>query len=66
MISPAVLLLLRIVFAILGLLPFQMNLRIALFMSLKNCVEILMGIGLKLWIPFWYNDHFYYVNSVNT
>jgi hypothetical protein len=38
----AVLLLLRIFFSILGLLPFQMNLRLALSMSLKNCVGILI------------------------
>ena len=48
MILPAVLLLLRIVFDILGFLPFQMNLRIALYMSLKNCVGVLMGIALNL------------------
>jgi hypothetical protein len=47
-VPPAVLLLLRIVFAILGFLPFQMNLRIALSMSLENCVGILMGIALNL------------------
>ena len=43
-----VLLLLKIVFAILCFLPFQMNLRIALSMSLKNCVGILMGFALNL------------------
>jgi hypothetical protein len=48
MIAPAVLLLLRIVFTVLGFLPYQMNLRIALSMSLKNCVGILMGIPLNL------------------
>jgi hypothetical protein len=42
---PEVLLLLRIVFAILDFLFFQMNLRIALFISGKNCVGILMGIA---------------------
>jgi hypothetical protein len=47
-IPPAVLLFLRIVFAILGFLPFQMNLKIVLSMSLKNCVGILMGIALNL------------------
>ena len=31
-----------------GFLPFQMNLKIALSMSLKNCVGILMGIALNL------------------
>jgi hypothetical protein len=35
-------------FPILGFLPFQMNLRIALSMSLKNWVGILMGIALNL------------------
>jgi len=44
MISPTILLLLRTVFTILGFLPFEMNLRIALSLSLKNCVGILMGI----------------------
>jgi hypothetical protein len=43
-----VLLLLRIVFAILGLLFFHMKLRIVLSMSMKNCVGILMGIALNL------------------
>jgi hypothetical protein len=46
---PALLLLFRTVFIILGKL-FQMNLRIALSMSLKNHVGILMGIALNLWI----------------
>jgi hypothetical protein len=44
----AVLLLLRILFAILGFWPFQMNLGISLSMSLKNFVGILMGIALNL------------------
>jgi hypothetical protein len=43
-----VLLLLRIVFTILDVSLFQMNLRIVLYISLKNCVGILMGIALKL------------------
>ena len=47
---PAVLLLLNIVFTILGFLPFQMNLRIALSMSFKKCVGILVGIALNLYI----------------
>jgi hypothetical protein len=38
----------RIVFAVMGFLPFQMNLRIAVSMSLKNCVGILMGVALNL------------------
>jgi hypothetical protein len=48
----AVLLLLRIVFAILDFLPFQMSLRIALSMSLKNCVAILIWIALNLSFAF--------------
>ena len=35
-----------------GFLTFQMNLRTALSVSLKNCVGILMGISLNLWIAF--------------
>jgi hypothetical protein len=42
------LLLLIIVFAIVGFLVFQINLRIALSMSLKNCFGILIGISLNL------------------
>jgi hypothetical protein len=38
----------KIFFSTLGFLPFQMNLRIALYMSLKNSVGILMGIALNL------------------
>jgi hypothetical protein len=44
--------LLRIVFSILGFWPFQMDLRIVLSMSLKNCVRILMGIAWNLQITF--------------
>ena len=52
-ITLAFLLLLRIIFDILGFLPFQiLNLRIAFSMSLKNCVGILMGIALNLHIAF--------------
>jgi hypothetical protein len=47
---PALLLLLSIIFTRLGILPFQMNLRVAFSMSLKNCVGILMGIALNLQI----------------
>jgi hypothetical protein len=47
-IPPEVLLLLRIVFAILGFLLFQMYLHMALSNSVKNQVEILMGIALNL------------------
>jgi hypothetical protein len=50
--SPTVLLLLRSIFTILGFWPFQMNLRIALPLSLKNYVGILMGIALNLLIAF--------------
>ena len=46
--SPEVLLLLRIDFNVLGFLLFQMNLKIALSNSIKNRVEILMGIALNL------------------
>jgi hypothetical protein len=47
-ILPEVPLLLRIVFAVLGFLVFHMKLRIALSISMKNCVGILMGIALNL------------------
>jgi len=47
-IPPEVLLLLRIVFATLGFLLFQMNLQIALSNSMKNWVGILMGIAVNL------------------
>ena len=47
----AIRLLLRIMFSILDFLPFQMTLRIVLSMSLKNCVAILMGIELNLYMP---------------
>jgi hypothetical protein len=57
-ILPAVLLLLRIVFTILGILPFQVNLRIALSISLKSCIGILMGIALNLYIAFCRMDIF--------
>jgi uncharacterized YccA/Bax inhibitor family protein len=62
-IPPSVLLLLCIVFSILGFLPFQMNLKIALSTTLKNCAGILMGIVLNLLIAF--GGHYYYVNSAN-
>jgi predicted RND superfamily exporter protein len=55
-IPSAVFLLLRIVFTILVFLLFQLDLRIALFMSLNNCVGILMGIALK------YSVHICYVH----
>jgi hypothetical protein len=48
LIPPEVLLLLRIVFTILNVLFFHMNLRIAHSLSLKNCIGILMGIVLNL------------------
>ena len=41
---PVIMFLLRFVFPILCFLPFQMNLRIAFSMSLKNCPGILIGI----------------------
>ena len=40
--------LLKIVLAILGFLFFHMKVRIALSLSVKNCVGILMGIVLNL------------------
>jgi hypothetical protein len=46
--SPEVLLLYQIVFAILGSLFFHMKLKIALSRSLKNCVGILMENALNL------------------
>ena len=48
MIPPEVLLLLRIDLAILGFLFFHMKLRIALYMSVKNYIGILMEIALNL------------------
>jgi hypothetical protein len=47
-IPPEVLLLLKIVFTILDVLLFQMNLRIPLSNSMKNGVGILMEIALSL------------------
>jgi hypothetical protein len=49
---PEDLLLLRIVLAILGFWLVQMNLKIAIYNSVKNCVGILMGIALNLLIAF--------------
>ena len=51
-IPPEDLLLLKIILAILGFLFFHMKLRIALSMSVKNYVGILMGIALNLQIAF--------------
>jgi hypothetical protein len=39
-----------------------MKLRITLSRSVKNCVGILMGIALKLWIAFGRMVILYYVN----
>ena len=47
-----VLLLFRIVCAILGFLFFRMKVNIIPSKSIKNCVGILMGIVLNLWIVF--------------
>jgi hypothetical protein len=47
-IPPEILLLLRIVLVIMGFLLFQMNLRIALYDSMKNWVGILIRIALSL------------------
>jgi hypothetical protein len=66
MVIPEFLLLLRIVFAILGFLLFQMNLQIVLYNSMKNWVEILMGIALIESVDyFWQDGHFYYINPAN-
>jgi hypothetical protein len=46
-IPPPILLLLRIVFTVLSVLPSQMNLKNALSMSLTNCVGFLMEIALN-------------------
>jgi hypothetical protein len=51
-ILPEVLLLLRVIFAILGFLIFQINLQIALSNVVKYCFGILMGIGLSLQTTF--------------
>jgi hypothetical protein len=51
-IPPEVFLLLRIAFVVLGGVFCHMKLRIALFRSLKNCVGILMGIALNMYIAF--------------
>jgi hypothetical protein len=51
-IPPEALLLFRIYWAILDFLFFYMTLRIALSMSVKNCVGILMEIALNLQIAF--------------
>ena len=46
--SPSHSFIVKIVFAILGILPFHMNLRIALSVSLKHCVGILLRIALNV------------------
>ena len=51
-IPPEILLVLRIVFAILFFLLFQINLIIAQSKSMKNCVRILTGIAVNLKIAF--------------
>ena len=65
-IPPEVLLLLRIVFAILSFILFQKNLRIALSISVKNCVGILKGIALNLYITFGKKSIFIMLILVNT
>jgi hypothetical protein len=55
---------LRIILAIMDFLFFHMKLRIVLFMSVKNCAGILMGIALNLWIAFG-KSHFDYANPTN-
>jgi hypothetical protein len=54
-ISPEVLLLLRIVFVILGFLLFQMKLQVALF----------DGDYIESVDCFWQDSHFYYINPAN-
>ena len=46
--SPSCSIIVKNFFAILSFLHFSVNLRIALYMSLKNCVGILIGIALNL------------------
>ena len=64
MIPPGVLLLLRIVFAILGFLLFQMNLEIAL----SNCEELnwtFDGDCIESVDCFWQDSHFYYIDPAH-
>jgi hypothetical protein len=63
-ISPKVLLLLRIVYAILGFLLFQMNLRIALSNSVKNCWNF-DGDCIESVDFFRQDGHFYCINPAN-
>ena len=62
MISPEVILLLRIIFAILGFLLFQINLKIVLCISVKDCVESLIKISFNLQNAF---DNMYMFNFIN-
>ena len=61
MIPPEVVLLFRIGLAILNLLFYYLKLRIALSMTVKNFVGILMGIALNLYIVFGKMAIFHYV-----
>jgi len=65
-IPPEVPLLLRIVFAILDFLLFQMNLQIALSNSMKNWVGILIALNCIESVDcFWQDGHFYNINLAN-
>jgi hypothetical protein len=62
-IPAAVLSLISIVFAILGFLTLQMNLRIGLSMSLKNCVAFFDGNWIESVGCLCFDCQFNYVNS---
>ena len=64
MIPLKVLLLMRIVFAFLGFLLFQVKLRIALSNSM-NWVGIFYGDCIDSVDFFWQDGHFYYINAAN-
>ena len=64
-IPPSVLLLLRIVFAILCFMPFQMNLKIALFHVNEELCWDFDGNCIESVDSFWQDNHFYYINPPN-